>query len=330
MTTELAERIQNTDMFELACKTNNNLIVKDSEDAEVIAELDAHFKKIAKNGHDPEHEIAAFIQETVNRTLDEAPDELLDRIFDVGTIGADDDFENVVDPKNTLIGYEAAQGGVVPRSYLDASVMAPTWKNRQIDTEISFKDIERNGWKTVAKITEYAVRELANLKFKDVFTAIDNAITSGAANYLAVGGTAVTDAAAQAASIYVNDRANGDSVFVGMRKYMSQISHLTGYTPSEAMREEIHLTGMLGMYEGTDLYPVSGVAKLGNGEPLFLDKRVFAVAGKIGKLNQKGEVKVYQETDVQKDKFVIYIKDYTYGWAFNDNALENVYKLVLQ
>lgn len=128
---EIAELISSTNMYDIATKTNEGMALTDDESV-VASQLDAHFKEIGKRGHDTDHEIASFVQKIINEEIYNTPDELLDLIFDRGTIGAFDDFEAITTPKNTLIAYEAAKGGNVPRSYLDVAKLAPTWKNMQI------------------------------------------------------------------------------------------------------------------------------------------------------------------------------------------------------
>ena len=319
---ELSEAIKSVDMYELACKTNARMDFSETEE-DIVANLDAHFKAIGAAGHDPQHEIASFIQKVINRELYDEPDELLDRLFERGTIGEFDDFEATVEPKNTLVAYEAAKGGNVDRSYLDVTSIAPTWKNFQIETDISYADIAKNGWKTVAKLTEYAMATFRNAQFAVVFEAINSMITSGAENYIAISGTMPTQAEADAIALYVNDRGEGDGVIVSLSKYVQAMSKLNGFA-SDEMKNEVHRTGKLGSYDGVEMYPISGAKKLGDGTPLLQDKRIFGIAGKIGTLNMKGDVKVYQDSNNNTEKFHIMFKDFTFGFAFNDRVLENV------
>lgn len=319
---ELSEAIKNTDMFELACKTNARMSLTDTE-TELCANLDEHFKEIGKTGCDPHHEIASFVQKVINREIYNEPDELLDALFDRGTIGEFDDFEAIREPKNTLVSYEAAKGGNVNRSYLDVTVITPITKNRQIDTDISYADVARNGWKSVAKITEFAMVEFKNAMFADIFATINAGISNGAPNYLAITGSAPTQADMDKIALYVNDRANGDGVIVALSKYIQAASKMTGFN-SEEMLNEIHRTGRLGMYDGVSLYPISGAKKLGNGSLLIQDKRIFGIAGKIGTLQMKGDVKVYEDLNNNNEKITLLFKDFTYAYAFNDTSLENV------
>lgn len=324
---EIAEAIKNTNMYELACKTTRNIKMTEDE-SEVVAQLDAHFKEIGARGVDPDCEIASFIQKAINQERDTVPDELLDAMFDRGTIGDGDDFEGYFDGKNTLVSYEAAKGGNVQRSYLDISVLTPQWVNFQIETDISYSDLERNGWKSVAKITEYAIEEFKNRQFAYIFDKIDAGITSGADNYITVGASSMNQTSTDQLTLYVNDRANGEGNIVCLSKYAQQMSKMTGYN-SQEMLNEIHRTGRLGMIDGVSLTPISSSKKLGDKTAIFPDKRVFGISGKIGVLSQRGEMKVYQTMNNNAEQVHLKFANYEFGVAFNKDTLENVCKAVL-
>ena len=130
--TDIAEMVKKTDMFELAQKTNYKLDMTDDE-KDIVAELDEHFRKIGETGHDRDHEISAFLRKVVNQEIYEAPDEILDLIFERGTIGEFDDYQGtIMPPENTLVVYEAGREGTVPNSYLDIGELQPTWRNFQV------------------------------------------------------------------------------------------------------------------------------------------------------------------------------------------------------
>lgn len=325
---EIAELLQKTNMYELACKTNRKFSLSDAE-AETKESLDAYFKEVGRRGVDPEHEIAAFVQKVVNEEIYNTPDELLDYLFDRGTEGEYDAYEGVTTPKNTLIAHEAAYGGNVERSYLDVSVLTPTYKNRQIETDISFADLEKNGWKTVALVTEYAVAAFKNTMFKDIFSVIDMAIADGADNYLTAGSTTPNQAVADAVALYLQDRNDNGGVIVARSKYIQAISKLAGFV-SDEMKNEVNRTGRLGTYDSCSLVPISSAKKLGDGSGLIMDKRIFGIAGKIGTLNMKGEIKTYEIEDANKEKIHLLFKHFTYGYAFTKDTLENVVKVVLE
>ena len=125
---ELAEVIDSVNMFELAAKTTAGMNLSNDETAAVEV-LDKTFKEIGRRGCDSNNEIAGFISRVINEEMYNAPDELLDQIFDRDSIGENDDYYAVTNPKNTFVAHEAAKGGNVERSYLDISKLTPTWKN---------------------------------------------------------------------------------------------------------------------------------------------------------------------------------------------------------
>nr|DAW19850.1 MAG TPA: Major capsid protein [Caudoviricetes sp.] len=326
---EIAELAKNANIYEVAQKTLNPKYAMNDGEKVVAEQLDEWARKIGETGNDPEHEIAAFITRTVNDEFYNAPDELMDMLFDRGTIGEFDDYEATVEPiKNTLVAHEAAKGGNVPASYLDISVLKPQWKNKQLETKLSYVDLRKNGWKSVALLTDYAMRALENARFADIFGAIDAGISMGAENYINEAGKTVSQATAEALALYVNDRAEGDGVIVALSKYVQQISKLPGFD-SDSMLDEIHRTGRLGMYDGVNLFPISGAKKLATGGLLVPDKRVFGISGKIGTLDMRGEVHTYETMDNNKEVVNLKIADFTYGYSFNKDTLENVCKVVI-
>lgn len=326
---DIAEVVKDVDMMELASKTIDGVALTD-EEKELTAELDAQFKEIGKTGHDKDHLISQFVMKTINEEINNAPDEILDRMFDRDTIGEQDDFEAYVTPKNTLVAHEAAKGGNVERSFLDISALKPTWRNRQIETDVQFKELARNGWKTVALLTQYAEDAFRNYMFEDVLSVIDAAIASGAENYIAEATAAPTQATADALALYLLDRADGDgAVMIGLNKYIRTISKLQPQFFNNDMKAELHRSGFLGMYDGCDLYGISGAKKLGNGDLLIPDKRVFGIAGKVGSLTRKGDINVYQVENPNTEQIHILFKDYTYGIAYNSDTLEKVAKIVM-
>ena len=133
--TEIAE-LMNKDsvMYDVAQKTEYNLNLT-SEEKEIAQVCDAWAKEIGEKGMDNDHEIAAYIKRTVTEEVYNAPDELLDQLFDRGTIGEFDDYEAQTEAKNTLVAYESAKGGNVDKSWIDFTNLKPTTRNRQVETD---------------------------------------------------------------------------------------------------------------------------------------------------------------------------------------------------
>ena len=328
--TEIAELVKDVDMMELASKTVDQVALT-AEESELTAELDARFKEIGRTGHDADHEISAFIRKTLNEEINNAPEGILDRIFNRDSIGEFDDYEVTTTPKNTLVAHEAAAGGNVERSFLDISALAPVWRRKQIETDLSFADLRRNGWKSVALYTTYADDAFMNYMFEDIMNVLDTAIASGAPNYILEATSYPTEASMDAAALYLHDRVDGDvPVIIGLNKYMMVASKLQAQYFSEAMKTELHGSGFLGKYNGVDLYGISGAKKLGNGDLLIPDSRMFGIAGQIGSLTRRGDVNVYQVENPNTEQIHILFKDFVYGFAFNADTLQKVCKVVLQ
>lgn len=326
--TEIAELASNISMYDLACKTIDKAELTENEGI-AVAQLDEWAREIGKTGYDKDHEIAAFITRAVNDELYESPDELLDLMFDRGSIGEDDDGVTYLTPKNTLIAYEAAKGGNVDRSYIDVTVLTPTFRNRQVETAISYKDLRNSGWKSVATLTEYAVAQLKAQMFVDVVSAVDAVITSGSDNYITEATANPTATSMDKLAVYLLDRAAvGASVIIARSAYIQAASKLAGFA-SDNMKDAVNRSGFLGEYAGCKLKPVSSAIKLGNGTIVMPDDRVFGIAGKIGTLDMKGEVHVYETADNNSEQIHIKIADFTYGYAMNATSAEKMAKIVL-
>ena len=331
---ELASVLENVRVIDLACKTNAN--VKLSEDEEVaVATLDAWAKEIGKTGHDKDHQIAQFIQREIQETFDNYPSELLSQLFDIGSIGEDDRASYYTEPKNTLRAIEAAPGGNVERSFLDISSVTPTYTNLQVETDISMVDLRRNGWKSVARLSQYAIDALNNKMFKVIFDAIDAAITSGN-NFIDLSSSSatVTTTAMNTLSLYLHDFNEGGGAIVALSKFIQQISKLSGFTSflSEQMKDTLYRTGELPMFDGIPMYRIASYKYLnGDGStPLIKDKRVYGIAGKIGAIDMIGDVRIMEQEDINNENVHLKIAGFKFGRSFYNTALEKCVKMALQ
>lgn len=271
--TEVAEVMQDTGkVFDIAEKTQYNRSLT-SEEKEIAQVFDCWAKGIGETGNDANHEISAFVQKTIQDELYNAPDELLDSMFDRGSVGEFDDYQGQRIAKNTLIAHEAAKGGNVPRSYLNIETLTPTWKNLQIETDLSYVDLRKNGWKSVADLTTKMKEGLQNKMFAIVLKAIDDAITGGD-QLITVGEAAPTLAAMDALSLYLNEYSDGSQPFtVSLMKYCQNIRRMTGYNQylSDAMKDNFNRYGLVKDYDGVAITGISSAKKLGDGSLLIPD-----------------------------------------------------------
>ena len=298
-----------------------------AEEKEIAEISDAWAREIGKTGKDPECTIAEFINRTVNEEIYNAPDELLDQIFERGSVGEFDDYEGHKDPKNTLVAYEAAHGGNVDRSYIDISVLKPTWKNRQVETDLSYVDLRKNGFKSIATLTTFMKEACQNALFFDALAQADDAVKGGD-QLIPVDGATPTLEAMDKLSLYLNDRAS-DSVIITLNKYAQAIRRMPNFAQymSNTMKDDFNRYGLVKTYYGIGIAGISGAKKTGTGSLLLPDKRIYGVAGKIGNLDMKGEIHTYQDMNNQGEKVHIMLKDFTYGIMLTN--IENFAKVTL-
>lgn len=298
-----------------------------NEEKEIFEISDAWCREIGKTGKDNDHEIAAFVNRVVNEEIYNAPDELLDSLFDRGSIGEFDDEEFIKTPKNTLEAHEAAKGGTVDRSYIDFTAVKPITKNRQIETDLSYVDLRKNGFKSVATLTTFAKEALQNALFYDVFSMVDNALVGGE-QVVTAGGKVPTQAAIDQFNLYLLDR-DPSAVAVCLSKYAQALGRMSGRTQymSDNMKDEFNRYGLVNFIDGVRIASISGAKKTAKGQLLLPDLRIFGVAGKVGALDMKGELHTYEDMDNSNEKVIIRVKDFTYTVGITN--IENCAKIVL-
>lgn len=330
LNTEIAEVMQAPGkVYEVAEKTQYNRVLN-GEEKEIAEVMDAFVRDVGKTGRDTDKQIASFITKTVQDELYNAPDELLDSMFDRGNIGEFDDFQAERTVKNTLVAHEAAKGGNVPRSYLHLEALTPVWHNLQVETDLSYVDMRKNGWKSVANLTTFMTETLKNKMFAIVLNQVDAAIAGGEQK-IDVAGTAPTMEAMDKLALYLNEYSDGSNPFtVSLMKYCSQLRRMTGYAQylSDSMKDDFNRYGLVKTYDGVAITGISSAKKLGDGSLLIPDKKIFGIAGKIGELDMKGEIHTYQDEDNQNERVHLMVKDFTFGHAISH--IERVAKITLQ
>ena len=293
-----------------------------------IAEISNEWaKEIGEAGKDPDCQIAAYIKKTVQEEVYNAPDELLDMMFERGSVGEFDDAEYAVDPKNTLVVHDAAKGGVVDRSWIDISVIKPTWRNKQVETDLSYVDLRKNGFKAIANLAVFMKEACQNALFYDVLSQVDAAIVGGDAK-IDVSGAAPTLTDMDKLSLYLNDRSD-NSVIVTLNKYAQALRRMEGFAQymSNDMKNEFNRYGLVKTYDGIAVAGISGAKRQGNGNLLLPDKRIYGIAGRVGALDMKGEIHTYQDMNNQAEQVHLMLKDFTYGFAIT--KIENCAKIVM-
>lgn len=323
---EMSELIKNTgsSLYEIAEKVEykQNLSTEEKEMFEIS---DAWAREVGNKGCDPNKEIASFVTKTVQEELYNAPDELLDTIFTRGTIGEFDDAEYQKQVKNTLTAYNAAKGGTVDRSFLDFTVIKPEVRNSQIETDLSYADMRRNGFKSIATLATYCQEALKNKMFFDIFNILDDAIVGGD-QVIIIGGGKPTQEGVDQMTQYLLDRDSNASI-IGLSKYTRPLYRMDGRKEylSNEMKDNFNRYGIVDFIDGVKVATIPAAHKTGRGEMLLPDKRIWGVSGSVGTIDMKGEVHTYQTEDNQNEKMILKVADFTYNFAITNP--DNVVKM---
>jgi len=324
--TEIASLMNETGrMFDWSQKVEYKLNMN-AEDKEISQVVDAWAKEIGEKGADPNLEISNYIIKTVAPEVYDVPDELLDAMFDRGSIGEFDDYKIIESAKNTLVAHEASKGGTVDKSYIDISKTVPTWKHRQVESEISYVDLRRNGFKTIAGLTVFAEEALKNKLFFDVFSIVDAAITGG--DQVINAGASLTITAMDALALYLGE--NGENpMSVSLTKYAQAIAKMSGYSTfmSDRMKEDFNRYGLVNLYNGVKIGAISSAKKTGDNQMLLADKRIYGIAGKIGLLDMRGQLRVYESFDNKREVIELKLTGFEYGLSIN--KIEKIAKVVI-
>lgn len=291
-----------------------------AEDKEISAVTDAWVKELGKTGYDKDHELSALITKTFTPETVSAPSELIDMLFDTDSIGEFDDYRVTVDPKNTIEVYDAITGGNVPRSFIDHKVLKPTFCSLQAETSLKLEDIRRGGYKSVANMITNINEAFELARVTRILDILDKALAGGENVFTETGATPTEEICRKLAT-YLMDVSNGETPAIfGQNKYIVGMTGLQSaqYGFSDAVKNQYNKVGKLDMYAGCRLFGLSGVKKLANGDFIIPDKRMFAAAGKIGKVITRGETRTYQETDINNEQIHIKVGGYSFGTVVTD------------
>ena len=291
-----------------------------AEDKEISAVTDAWVKELGKTGFDKDHELSALVTKTFTPDTVSAPSELIDMLFDNDSIGEFDDYRVTVDPENTIEVYDAITGGNVPRSCIDFKVLKPTFCSLQAETSLKLEDIRRGGYKSVANMITNINEAFELARVTRILDILDKALAGGENVFTETGATPTEEICRKLAT-YLMDVTNGETPAIfGQNKYIVGMTGLQSaqYGFSDAVKTQYHKVGKLDMYAGCRLFGLSGVKKLANGDFIIPDKRLFAAAGKIGKVITRGETRTYQETDINNEQIHIKVGGYSFGTVVTD------------
>jgi hypothetical protein len=312
--TEVASVVKEKSVLELSAKSANKTSLT-NEDREAIDILDNFAREMGESGKSSDNNkvMAEYIKQTIEPTIFEPEESLLGNFFDFGTIGEFDEKAYTGLPKNTIKVYDASRGGNVPKSYVDPTVYAPKKFSLQAEAELNYSDLRRNGFKSIAKMTELAVDSFNAEKFFRIFAGIDNALNTLSGDQNISTGSALTQANADILSRYLRDMAiDGNPMMLGLSTYTDDLSRMSGQQGfmSEDMKNEFNKLGLVNTYRGIQVQGVPYARLTADGKHLIPDKRIFGIAGKIGQLDVRGGMRNYETYDNNAEKVTLKFTGY--------------------
>lgn len=304
-----------TKLYSLSAKVNNKVELT-NEETDITKEISAWANEIGKRGKDIDGSFASYIQSVITPELDASRDFLIDALFNEGQIGEFDYKDYTKEPENTLKAYNSAKGGNVFKSYLDLSKAKSNIKHSQVEFEIPYVEFRKpDSFKTVAKYTMYAEEALKDKLFSDVFNTLDKSLTNG----IVAGGSTLTLANMDALVLYLLDRqeSGDEGTIVTQNKYAQAIARLEGYDKymSDSMKEKFNKYGMAVDYSGFKVAGVSGYRKVADGSLIIPDKTIYAFMGKVGNIDMRGDIRVYETSDNQNEVLSVKVTGFDYQFA---------------
>jgi len=302
----------------------NPVLQLSEEDKLISAEVDKWAKEIA-DGKRSTRELSAYFVKVIQPEVYNTPTDILNRVLEEQpSIGEFDDWEIDKAPKNTLKAYEAAKNGNVRKSYIDFEKIAPVNTHLQIDTEIKMVDLRKNGFKTIARMTQYAIDELRNKMFFSIFNTIDASITAG--DQTATATTNPDKTTMDKLAKYVRGHlVSGTPITLSNSDRAYEISEIPGATLlSDTMRDQMNNNGVLATFRQLQILEIAASRETGNGEKLINPNRVYGLAGAIGERAMKGELRVLSQEDINNE--VISLKftgfEFTYAITYPDRIFK--------
>lgn len=309
-------------------KEANMLVVLSEEDKLVSEQVDKWAKEIGEGKRSP-RELSAYLQKVIQPEVYDAPMDLLNKFFmDNPSIGEFDDWTIDRAPKNTLQAYQAAKNGNVSKSYIDFEKITPITKHLQIETELKMIDLRKGGFKTVARMTQFAIDELRNRMFFLIFDAIDAAITSG--DQTATDTSVVSETSMDKLVKYIRgQRIKGTLETVSNSDRAFEVSKLASAVDfySERMKDQLNLNGIIATYNGATINEIAASRTTGNGDKLINPDRLYGIAGQIGERALKGSLRVLSTEDNNNE--VIELKFTGFEFTFAITEPEKVFKITI-
>ncbi len=329
MNIELSEVLnQDRRMVEWANRVANRLELSE-EDKAISSAVEGYIKKIDKtNSTQAREALSELIVKIVEPEIFQAPSEILESMFNISSIGEFDTAKIYKSPKNLLIARESvARTGNVKKSYIDYTRGLVVEKHLQLETEMKLSDLRRQGAFQVAKIVEFAIDAFENQKFSIIMGYLDELITDGGENYVECT-SEITQEGMDEFNGYLDDHSEGQQpVIIGLSSTLRPISNFAGYEKSDRTKDYFNNYSVATRYRDSLIASIKAGRKMGNGETLLPKDRLFGVAGKVGELYTKGELRILSETDINSETIHLKLTGVEFGFCITE--LEKIAKLAV-
>lgn len=300
-----------------------------SEDEQVISEyVEGLVEKYDRLGSaSAKEEIASIIIQVVEPEVFDVPNEMLEAILDLVSIGEFDKLKVYGTPKNTLVAYESApRTGNVNKSYIDYAQGTVKETHLQIETKLPMANLRRDGAYGVALLASYALQEFNRAKFRTILQWVEDSLTGGAGVFQ-IAGADVTSDEVRAFTKYLKDNnfsANKPNILANS----STADDLAEATPdkwlSTDMKNEFNGTGKLGTVRGCDLTAIPAGMKDGKGDQLVVDNKAYGFSDKVGYMYNAGAMRTLQAEDINDESIHFKFTGIQFGIYINPDKLNHI------
>lgn len=147
-----------------------------------------------------------------------------------------------------------------------------------------------------------------------MFNTLDKVATGST-----VGGSTLTLDAIDKFIVGLYDKmtAGDDKVLVTLNKHAQQIARLAGYEKylSDDMKNEFNKYGMARDFGGFKIAGVSGYRKTQDGSLVIPENIIYAFMGKVGDIDMRGDIRVYETSDNNKEVLNVKVTGFDYEFA---------------
>jgi len=311
---------------ERVCKN----VATSEEDKGISEAMQTLSNKIMKMGETGIADVALsnYLIKVVTPEVYNAPSELLGMMFDESTIGEFDEVGVIESPVNRLMAHQSAPRiGDVDKSYIDYTRGTKESVHLSVATELKMSDLRQNGFKTIGQLQQYATESLNNAKFYNIFNKIDALIVALSPN--AFTSTGLTVQAMDDFAGYVSDRSR-NPLLVGLTEDLRGIKNMSGYDKflSDSMKGALNMNAILETYAGATIAKISSAERLADGTRLLPQKKLFGIADKVGSMYMRGDLRVLQTPDNNRE--VINLKFTGYEFVYAITKLDKISKLTIE